>query len=215
MQDALAEERRRLPWTAVDKPYEFQSPAGRESLAELFDGRSQLFVYHFMFGPDWQEGCRSCSMAADHLDRAVVHLAQRDVTTILASRGPVDKIDAFRQRMGWSLKWVSTSGGDFNFDFGVAYTKEQIEAATPAYNYGTIPPYAQDVHGASVFYRDGDTIYHTYSAYARGVERLLLPYFVLDLVPKGRDEDGLPMPMAWFRHHDRYGAGSAHSEVSV
>ena len=206
-QDALAVERRNLPWVRLEKPYVFQGRDGRQSLAQLFEGRSQLFLYHFMFGPDWDEGCRSCSMVADHIDASALHLAHRDVTLVVASRAPFDKIAAFQQRMGWTFKWVSTVGGDFNFDFGVSFTPGELESGQPSYNFGSVAPYADEVHGGSVFYRDASGhVFHTYSSYGRGVEPLLLPYFYLDRVPKGRDEASLPMPMAWFRHHDRYEA---------
>lgn len=203
--DALAEERRQLPWVRVEQSYNFTGPAGNESLAQLFAGRSQLFVYHFMFGPDWDEGCRTCSMLADHVDGSAIHLAQRDVTLVLVSRAPYAKLAAFQRRMGWKFKWVSSHGSGFNRDFGVSFTPEEVASAEPSYNFGTAAPFSDEVGGGSVFFKDGEgQVFHTYSSYGRGLEPLLLPYFYLDLVPKGRAEAGLPFPSAWLRHHDRY-----------
>jgi len=205
--DALAEERRRFPWVRVDTPYMFTTPKGPARLADLFAGRSQLAVYHFMFGPDWDEGCLTCSMIADQLDPAAIHLAHRDVTLILASRAPVEKLEAFRRRMGWTLPWVSTEGTTFNADFGVLFPEEDVSAGRRTYNYGTQVPFAEETGGFSVFVRDeadANTVYHTYSTYGRGSEPLIVPYFVLDRVPKGRDEDHLPWATAWLRHRDRY-----------
>jgi len=206
LEDALAEERRRLPWVRLDKPYRLETSAGPTTLGDLFAGRSQLAIYHFMFGPDWEEGCRTCSMITDLLDRSVVHLAHRDVTLLLASRAPLEKLHAFQRRMAWTIPWVSTHGSDFNADFGVSFSPDDVSAERPVYNYGSAAPYAEETGGLSVFARDADgSVYHTYSTYGRGGEPLILPYFVLDRVPKGRDEAGLPWPMAWLRHHDRYG----------
>lgn len=205
--DVLAAERRELPWVRVEQPYEFTGPNGKETLAQLFAGRSQLFIYHFMFGPDWDEGCRSCSMVADHVDAAATHLAHRDVTVLLVSRAPYPKLAAFQQRMGWKFKWVSSFENTFNRDFGVTFTPEEVASGERAYNFGSAPPFADEVGGGSVFFKDGTgQVFHTYSSYGRGLEPLLVPYFYLDLVPKGRDESGLPYPSAWFRHHDRYEA---------
>lgn len=203
--DALAAERRQLPWERMEKTYEFTGPDGKETLAQLFAGRSQLFVYHFMFGPDWEEGCPSCSMLADHVDASAVHLAQRDVTIQLISRAPYEKLAAFQRRMGWKFKWVSSHGSDFNRDFGVTFSPEEVAAPDRVYNYGSVAPFSEETGGGSVFFRDGTgQVFHTYSTYGRGLEPLLVPYFYLDLVPKGRAEEGLPYPSAWFRHHDRY-----------
>lgn len=207
--DELAAERRRLPWTEVTKNYLFDTPKGRQSLAQLFGPRSQLFVYHFMFGPDWEEGCPSCSLLADGFDGVRVHLEQRDVALVAASRAPLEKLHAFQRRMGWSFPWVSSGGSEFNRDFGVSFNPEEMERGEMFYNYrqGSYP--REEAHGASVFYREGDTVYHTYSCYARGCEALMPVYDFLDLVPKGRDEDNLEWSMAWVRHHDRYeGDGS-------
>jgi predicted dithiol-disulfide oxidoreductase (DUF899 family) len=204
--DALARERRALPWVRIVKPYRFEGPDGVQSLAGLFRGRSQLIVYHFMFGPDWEEGCPSCSFVSDHLDGALVHLAHRDVTLTAVSRAPWPRIDAFRARMGWRFPWVSSHGSDFNQDFHVSATAEERRTGKVLYNYRTSDFQVEDLPGLSVFFKDVDgRAFHTYSAYARGVEPLVGAYTLLDLVPKGRDEDGLAFPMAWVRHHDRYG----------
>ena len=204
--DALSRRRRELPWVKVDKNYVFEGPEGKVTLADLFDGRSQLIVYHFMFGPDWDEGCKSCSFLADHYDPAVVHLQQRDVAMVTVSRAPLDKLKAFQKRMGWNFRWVSSLGNDFNTDYHVSFTPEQIEQGRAGYNYKdnvTFP--ATEAPGISVFIRDdnGD-VYHTYSAYARGLDRFIGTYHLLDIVPKGRDEDGLDYTMEWVRLHDRY-----------
>jgi len=205
MRDALAAERRQFPWVRVDTPYVFESASGKETLGDLFAGRSQLAIYHFMFGPDWEEGCTSCSMVADHIDPAVVHLAQRDVTLILASRAPCQKLDTFQKRMGWKIKWVSTLGSDFNFDYGVSFLAEDLTAGRRTYNYGSAVPFSEETGGVSVFYKDNQSqVFHTYSTYGRGCEPMQLPYYFLDLVPKGRNEEGLPYSTAWARHHDRY-----------
>nr|WP_036840869.1 thioredoxin family protein [Polaromonas sp. CF318] len=204
--DLVSAERRRLPWVPVDKAYVFDGPNGPESLAGLFEGRSQLIVYHFMFGPDWKEGCPSCSFLADHVDGTLPHLAARGIALAVVSRAPLAKLAAFRQRMGWRFKWVSSSGSDFNYDYHVSFTPEALAGGKVAYNYrmedvGDM----QDLHGISVFARDGQgNVFHTYSSYARGADSLVGSYHYMDLTPKGRDEDGLPFPMAWVRHHDKY-----------
>ena len=209
LRDQLSAERRALPWVKIDKPYVFDGPDGKETLADLFDGRSQLIVYHFMFGPGWEEGCPSCSMIADHIDASFVHLLHRDVTLLAVSRAPLPQIGTFKKRMGWRFKWVSSYGNDFNRDYGVSFTKDEM-AKGKYYNYDTSEYPSDEAHGASVFCKDrtGDVL-HTYSSYARGCEELLGVYSYLDLVPKGRDEDALVFPMAWVRHHDRYGEGYA------
>ena len=205
MSDSLARRRRELPWTRVEKDYQFDGTQGKVSLAQLFGGKSQLTVYHFMFGPDFTEGCPGCSYVTDHLNGALEHLAARDVSLVLISRAPLAKLLAFKQRMGWKLPWYSASGCDFNQDFHVTFTKEQVASGKNVYNFGTTPAHGEENPGLSQFYRDTDgTIYHTYSSYGRGLETLLATYMVLDRAPKGRDEDGLPMPMAWLRHHDKY-----------
>jgi predicted dithiol-disulfide oxidoreductase (DUF899 family) len=203
--DALARQRRTLPWMRVDKNYVFDGPGGKQTLAELFDGRSQLIVYHFMFGPEWEQGCPSCSMAADHMNSSLVHLIQRDVTLVAVSRAPLGKIEAFQRRMGWSFPWVSSFANDFNRDYHVSFTKEEMANSKTYYNFGTRDFPAEEAPGISVFYKDGDgDVFHTYSTYARGPEWLLGAYSYLDLAPKGRDEENLSFPMAWVRHHDRY-----------
>lgn len=203
--DALAAERRKLPWVRVEKQYVFDALGGKKTLAELFDGRSQLVVYHFMFGPEWKEGCPSCSMAADHFDGSILHLAQRDVTLVAVSRAPVSEIQAFQKRMGWRFQWVSSCGNDFNSDYRVSFTKDEI-AKGKCYNFDTSGFPSEEAPGLSVFYKDAaGNIFHTYSTYGRGLEELLGPYTFLDRVPKGRDEAAMsPHPMAWVRHHDRY-----------
>ena len=204
--DQLSVERGQLPWVKVDKNYVFDTPGGKVALADLFAGRSQLVVYHFMFGPDWQEGCPSCSFVSDHFDGALPHLAARDVTMVAVSRAPLAKIESFKKRMGWRFKWVSSYGDDFNADFHVSFTKEEIAQGTVNYNY-TIQEFpSAEAPGLSVFYKDAaGGVFHTYSTYGRGVELLMGTYRILDLVPKGRDEDRLGFPMEWVRYHDRYG----------
>ncbi len=206
--DAVSAQRRELPWVKVEKEYTFDTPGGKKKLAELFEGRSQLFVYHFMFGPEWEEGCPSCSFNMDHVDGAVVHLAQRDVTFLAVSRAPLPKIKAFKKRMGWRFKWVSSYQSDFNRDHHVSFTKEEMAKGKVNYNYDMTEFPSEEAPGISVFYKDknGD-IFHTYSAYARGTETMMGTYNYLDFVPKGRDEDGLAFTMSWVRHHDRYGDG--------
>jgi len=206
LRDQLSAERRKLPWVKIEKPYVFDGPNGKETLADLFGGRSQLIVYHFMFGPEWEEGCKSCSFLADHIDGSVVHLAHRDVTFVVVSRAPLAKIDAFKKRMGWRFKWVSSYDNDFNFDYHVSFPNDEVANGKVYYNYGTQEFPSEEAPGVSVFYEDGSgDIFHTYSAYARGLDMLVGAYNYLDLVPKGRDEDDLDFTMAWVRHHDRYG----------
>jgi predicted dithiol-disulfide oxidoreductase (DUF899 family) len=202
--DQLSAEKRKLPWVRVGKEYVFDGPDGKETLADLFSGRSQLIVYHFMFGPEWQEGCPTCSSVADNFDGNIVHLAHRDVTLTVVSRARLPQIEAFKQRMGWRFKWVSSYGNDFNHDYGVSFTSEEM-ANGNHYNYDTSGFPSEEAPGISVFYKNetGD-VFHTYSSYARGPEFLIGAYSYLDLVPKGRDEGGLPYTMAWIRHHDRY-----------
>jgi predicted dithiol-disulfide oxidoreductase (DUF899 family) len=176
------------------------------TLADLFAGRSQLVIQHFMFGPDWQEGCPSCSFMADHTDGMLPHLAARDVTMVAVSRAPLAKIEAFKKRMGWRFKWVSSNGGDFNADFHVSFTEKELAQGKVNYNYTMQEFPSAEAPGLSVFYKDaaGD-VFHTYSTYGRGVDVLMGTYRILDLVPKGRDEDHLEFSMAWVRYHDRYG----------
>jgi predicted dithiol-disulfide oxidoreductase (DUF899 family) len=204
--DALAAERRSLPWVRVDRDYVFEAPNGKESLADLFEGRSQLIVQHFMLGPGWKEGCPSCSFMADHVGGALVHLAHRDVTFVAVSRAPLAEIEAFRKRMGWEFKWVSSFGNDFNYDYAVSFTQEELAQEKVPYNYGLAVFTGEEAPGISVFHRGEDgQVFHTYSTYARGCETMMGTYRLLDLVPKGRDEAGLSYTVAWLRHHDRYG----------
>jgi predicted dithiol-disulfide oxidoreductase (DUF899 family) len=206
--DAIAAERRQLPWVKVEKNYIFDSPTGKKTLADLFDGRSQLIIYHFMFGPDWKEGCPSCSFNMDHTDGALVHLTQRDVSFVAISRAPISKIEAFKKRMGWRFTWVSSHGTDFNYDYRASFTSAEVANGKVDYNFDLVEFPSAEAPGISVFYKDKNgNVFHTYSAYARGTENVVNTYNYLDLVPKGRDEDGLYFPMAWVRHHDRYEDG--------
>jgi predicted dithiol-disulfide oxidoreductase (DUF899 family) len=200
--DELSRRRFELPWEPVEQEYVFDGPERSETLADLFDGRSQLLVYHFMFDPDWDVGCPICSFWADNFDPVVLHLKARDVTMVAISRAPFPKLAAYKQRMGWSFKWVSSAANRFNFDYGVSF--EPNEIAEPVYNYGTIAPKGTEREGTSVFVRDRDgNLFHTYSAYARGIDLVNTAYNYLDLVPKGRDEDG--RGPFWVRRHDEYG----------
>jgi len=205
LHDRIAQARRALPWVRIEKDYVFDTAEGPRSLADLFDGRRQLLVQHFMLGPDWAQGCPSCSYMADHADGMNVHLAQRDVTFLAVSRAPLAQIERFRQRMGWQFRWVSSHGSDFNHDFGVSFTQQQLASGKVPYNYTTQAFPAEEAPGLSVFLRD-DTgaVFHTYSTYGRGVEVMMGTYNLLDLVPKGRDEHNPGHTMDWVRHHDRY-----------
>jgi predicted dithiol-disulfide oxidoreductase (DUF899 family) len=202
--DELSRQRRELPWTKVEKNYVFDGPHGKETLSDLFAGRGQLMIYHFMLGPGWTEGCKSCSFLADHIDAALVHLRHRDVTLLLVSRAPLAEIEAFKKRMGWNFKWVSSYGNDFNFDFNVSFTKEEMAQGEAYYNYGVSRIPVDELPGLSVFYNNGGDLYHTYSTYSRGLDMLVGAYNYLDMAPKGRGEEGLAFSMAWVRHHDRY-----------
>jgi predicted dithiol-disulfide oxidoreductase (DUF899 family) len=207
LRDQLSAERRSLPWVRMEKRYVFDGPNGKESLADLFGGRSQLIIQHFMFGPGWQEGCPSCSFLADHIDGALAHLAARGVTFVAVSRAPLAEIRPFHRRMGWRFKWVSSHGSDFNYDFHVSSTAEERASGRMQYNYSELEFSGEELPGTSVFYRDaGGEVFHTYSSYARGDDILLGTYNFLDLTPKGRDEGGLAYTMSWVRHYDRYGA---------
>ena len=209
LRDQLSAERRDLPWERVDKPYVFQGPNGPETLAELFAGRSQLVVYHFMLGADWQEGCKSCSFWADNFNGVDIHLAHRDVTLLAISSAPIDKIHAFRKRMGWTFKWVSSAECDFNHDYHVTFSPDELSKGEVYYNYRWAKVPVTEMPGFSVFCKAADgTIYHTYSTYSRGLDMLNGAYHILDLVPKGRDEGALNRPMAWLRLHDQYEAAS-------
>ena len=205
LRDEIARERRELPWVKVEKKYVFDGSTGKEALADLFDGRSQLIVYHFMFGPGWEQGCPSCSFLSDHVDGTLPHLAARDVSFAAVSRAPLAQVQAFRRRMGWGFKWVSSHGDDFNYDFHVSFTPEERAKGRMRYNFGEIEFAAEELPGTSAFYKDADgQIFHTYSSYARGLDLMIGAYNWLDIAPKGRDEDGLTRTMAWVRHHDNY-----------
>ena len=203
--DQLSEARRALPWVKVEKNYMFEGPAGKETLADLFAGKSQLLIYHFMLGPGWVQGCPSCSFLADHFDGAAIHLAQRDVTLVVVSRAPLAEIEAYKKRMGWKFKWVSSYGTDFNHDFHVSFTPEKKARGKVDYNYAMTEFPSEEAPGLSAFIKNeaGD-VFHTYSTYARGLDILLGTYNFLDFAPKGRDEDALPWSMAWVRRHDDY-----------
>lgn len=210
LRDELAAERRTLPWVPVEKNYVFDGPSGKQTLSDLFAGRSQLVVYHFMLGPGWKEGCPSCSLLSDHLDGALVHLAARDVTLAVVSRAPYAEIAPFKARMGWRFPWVSSFDSEFNRDYHVSFSKEEVATGEFYYNYGKNGFPSEEAPGISVFAKDASgAVFHTYSSYARGGEPFIGAYQFLDMVPKGRDEAGLPWPMAWVRHHDRYTTTSA------
>jgi predicted dithiol-disulfide oxidoreductase (DUF899 family) len=202
--DALSAARHSLPWVKIDKKYVFDGPKGKETLAELFDGRSQLIVYHFMFGPDWEEGCKSCSYLADHFDGANWHLPNRDVTFVAVSRAPLAEIEPYKKRLGWRFKWLSSHGSDFNFDYHVSATEDEKAKGKMFYNYKMDELMSDEMPGLSVFYKNekGD-VFHTYSTYGRGLDILVGTYNFLDLVPKGRDENP-NSTMDWVRRHDRY-----------
>ncbi|TLY69858.1 MAG: DUF899 domain-containing protein [Gammaproteobacteria bacterium] len=200
--DELSRERRELPWERVEKSYTFEGPDGRETLADLFAGRSQLVVYHFMYGAEAEAPCKSCSFWADNFNGIIPHLQQRDVSMVAISRAPLERLQAFRKRLGWSFKWLSSGGSDFNYDYHVSFRPEQTGAQ---YNYVAITSSMSDYPGVSVFFKDeSGSIFHTYSGYARGLDMLNTAYHYLDLVPKGRDEAGLPFTMAWVNYRDRY-----------
>lgn len=221
LRDQLSRQRRELPWVKVDKEYVFDGPNGKETLSELFAGRSQLLIYHFMFDPSWDEGCVSCSFWADNYNGIIVHLNHRDVTMVTVSRAPLDQLEAYRRRMEWSFKWVSSCETDFNRDYHVSFTAEDLDKGEAYYNYdgkafSRVLSTGQrawrmrlrsesEGAGISVFYKDkSGNVFHTYSCYARGLDMLNGAYHFLDLLPKGRDEAGLPHPMAWLRRHDKY-----------
>ncbi|MEM7429772.1 MAG: thioredoxin family protein [Pseudomonadota bacterium] len=204
--DALSAKRRELPWVKIEKDYRFQSPEGERSLADLFGGASQLIVQHFMMGPGWENGCPSCSFWADGYDGTMAHMAERDAAFVAISAAPLSEIEAFRSKMGWTFPWASSEGSDFNRDFQASFTDEEMAAGEMYYNFRTSSFPAQEAPGASVFAKDDDgTVYHTYSCYARGLDMLNVVYQYLDLLPKGRDEQDLPHPMAWVRRHNEYG----------
>ena len=203
--DRLSEERRALPWVKVDKTYVFEGPDGSKTLADLFAGRSQLVVQHFMFAPDWNEGCKSCSFWADGFERMIPHLAARDTTLLAISRAPLEKLDAFKKRMGWTFGWLSSAHNDFNYDYAVSFTPQEIAEGAKVYNFGTSGFGIEEAPGISVFFRDqAGNIFHTYSCFARGLDMMNAAYHYLDLTPLGRHEEGLPYPMDWLRLRDQY-----------
>jgi predicted dithiol-disulfide oxidoreductase (DUF899 family) len=203
--DALSARRRALPWVRVEKSYRFQTPDGEQSLADLFGPRSQLIIVHFMFGPDWEQGCPSCSFCADGYDGLDIHLAHRDTAFVAVSNTSLEKIERYRARMGWSFRWISSMGSDFNRDFQVSFTADEIASGEVHYNYAQRRFPATEAPGISVFHRpEPGTIVHTYSTYGRGMDMLIAAYHLMDLLPKGRDEDGLEIPMAWVRRRDQY-----------
>jgi predicted dithiol-disulfide oxidoreductase (DUF899 family) len=204
LRDQLCQERRELPWERVHKPYTFEGTNGGQTLGDLFEGRSQLIVYHFMFAPEWDAGCPGCSFWADSFNDVITHLNQRDVSFVAASRAPLHKLQAFAARMNWSFKWVSSADSDFNFDYKVSFRPADIARGTAVYNYKPHERARTDMPGFSVFFRDGAEIYYTYSTFARGLDSMNAAYQLLDLVPKGRDEADLPFPMAWVKLHDQY-----------
>jgi predicted dithiol-disulfide oxidoreductase (DUF899 family) len=208
LRDELSRQRRALPWEKIETRYEFDAVSGKVTLADLFGGRSQLLIYHFMFGPGWKEGCKSCSFVSDHFDGATVHLAHRDTTLAVVSRAPIAEIEVFKKRMGWKFPWVSSFGSDFNFDYHVSFTPEEKASGKVAYNYSVGEFPSDEAPGASVFAKNAaGEVFHTYSTYGRGLDILMGTYNLLDLVPKGRDEDELDFSMSWVRHHDRYDDG--------
>jgi predicted dithiol-disulfide oxidoreductase (DUF899 family) len=204
--DALAAARRELPWVRVEKTYTFATAEGPRTLADLFDGRSQLIINHFMLGPGWTEGCIGCSFGADHIDGSLVHLLNHDVSLVTVSRAPLAEIEAYKRRMGWQFPWVSSGGSDFNYDFGVSFTPEQIARGEARYNFGSQTVQSEEMPGVSVFCRGEDgAIYHTYSTYGRGDEQRITTYAFLDMTPKGRNETGPHFNlMDWVKRHDSY-----------
>lgn len=205
LRDQLSRERRELPWIKVEKEYVFTGSNRNETLSDLFEGNRQLIVYHFMYGPDWQEGCPSCSFWADNFNGINIHLNHRDINLVCISRAPINELEAYKKRMGWGFKWVSSLENNFNLDYHVSFTPEEVEKGKMYYNYKTGNFPSEEAPGISVFYKDEkDDIYHTYSCYARGLDMLNGAYHFMDLVPKGRDEDEFPYTMSWVRRHDQY-----------
>lgn len=205
-QEKLAESRRALPWVKVDKSYILEGTEGEVTLSDLFEGRSQLFVYHFMFGPDWDEGCTGCSFLCDHVDAARQHFEHNDLSFVAVSRGPLDKLQTYRKRMGWKFRWVSSANTDFNYDYNVSFPPERAVNGKIFYNFETTDAEIDELPGYSVFYKSEDgQIYHTYSSYSRGGEALLGAYAFLDAAPKGRNENGPNFNlMDWVKRHDCY-----------
>lgn len=205
LRDRLSQQRRELPWEKVEKDYVFEGQNGAVKLSQLFDGRSQLIIYHFMYDPDWEAGCKSCSFLADHFNPAVVHLNHRDVSFVAISRAPLEILAAYKQRMGWEFQWVSSYGNNFNRDFNVSFTEEEIRRGDAYFNYENKGFSTTEAPGVSVFYRDSNgEIYHTYSVFERGLDMFITAYHYLDIVPKGRDEENLSFTMEWLRRHDEY-----------
>lgn len=206
--DAISAKRRQLPWVKIEKDYVFDGSNGKESLSDLFRGKSQLIIYHFMLGPNWEQGCPSCSYLGDHFGGSLVHLSARDVAFTAVSRAPISQIEPFKKRMGWNFKWVSSNQNDFNYDYHVSFTKDELAKGKVNYNYTMQEFPSEEAPGLSVFYKnDAGEIFHTYSTYGRGLDILLGAYNFLDMTPKGRGEDDLAFSMAWVRHHDRYDKG--------
>jgi predicted dithiol-disulfide oxidoreductase (DUF899 family) len=204
--DELCAERRALPWVKLDKRYVFQGPKGEMSLSDLFGNKRQLMVYHFMYAPSWSQGCMGCSLMADHFDSILIHLPHRDVSLVAVSRAPLPQLEAYKRRMGWKFPWVSSHGSDFNFDFNVSFTPEALASGQAYFNYEQRALGSEEMPGTSVFYKDGHgDVFHTYSCFGRGDERLVGTYAFLDLVPKGRDENGPNFDLSdWARRHDEY-----------
>ena len=211
LKDDIARQRRALPWERIEKNYVFDTPEGKRTLADLFEGRSQLMVQHFMLAPGWEQGCQSCSFMADHTDGMKIHLEHRDITFVAISRAPIEQIERFRKRMGWQFKWVSANGNDFNYDFHVSFTPQQRAKGEVYYNFGMTAFPQEEAPGISLFYKnEAGEVFHTYSTFGRGVEAMMGTYSMLDLAPKGRDEKP-GQGMAWVRHHDRYEPAPASS----
>ncbi|WP_341679175.1 thioredoxin family protein [Niveibacterium sp. SC-1] len=204
LHDQIARERRALPWVRIEKDYVFDTLQGPQTLADLFEGRSQLVIQHFMLAPGWEAGCKSCSFMADHIDGAQAHIEQRDVSLIVVSRAPLEQIERFRERMGWAFKWVSSNGSSFNYDFGVSFTPQQ-QSTAGQYNFSQITAPHEELPGISAFYKnEAGEVFRTYSTYGRGVELMMGTYDFLDITSKGRDEELLSYTMEWVRHHDLY-----------
>ena len=205
LRDELSQQARELPWEKVEKDYEFEGPNGASRLSDLFQGRNQLIIYHFMLGPDWDAGCKSCSFIADHFNPTIVHLNQRDVSMVAVSRAPMKVLEQYKKRMGWDFLWVSSFKNDFNQDYNVSFSEEEVERGDAYYNYKEKGFPSTEAPGASVFYKDKDgTIYHTYSVYERGLDMFITAYHYLDIVPKGRNESDLSYTMEWLKRHDEY-----------
>ncbi|HYG40448.1 MAG TPA: thioredoxin family protein [Cytophagales bacterium] len=204
--DKLSQERRKLPWVKVEKPYVFEGPDGKNTLSDLFQGRSQLIVQHFMFAPGWKEGCVGCSFGADHVDAARMHFENKDVSFVAVSRAPIAEIESFKTRMGWRFKWVSSYGSDFNYDYHVSFTEEEIKKGKGYFNFDLVDVHEEEAPGVSVFIKDETgNVFHTYSTYGRGDEKTISAYMFLDLTPKGRNETGPNGNLTdWVRHHDKY-----------